>query len=666
MERITLDLFTKYKFLSDLAYSPDGACAAFTVTQANMERNGYDHNIWLYRLDEKRTVRLTGMDDGCSFIWEDSDTILFPAIRRERHRREIDFGKYLTVYQRISVSGGEAVEAFTVPLKVSSIHRLGGGKYLLEALYEIGRPDVENLSGEEQSKALSRLKEEKDYWVFDELPFWVNGKGITNKQRNRLYLFDSLSGELTPISAPTCNVGAVALNDDLSKIVYGGQDYDSVNPQFSAIMLYDIPSRMTKTLVEGNTYMVTRAAFYGDGVLFIGSDRKRYGSAENARFYTVSLSTGEVKLFADPDRSPAITVASDSRFGLGKGFQIAGGVIYSLFTLDNTSYLCRVDKDGSVHPLTADNGSVDCFDIRAGHALFIGMRDMGLQEVYSFDLHSHAEERVTGFNREISKKYYVSIPEPLSFTNRDGVRIDGWVMKPLGYDRSKRYPSVYNIHGGPKTAFGAVFNHEMEYWASEGYFVFFCNPRGSDGRGNEFADIRGKYGTVDYSDLMEFMDHVLEQYPQIDRKRVCVTGGSYGGFMTNWIIGHTDRFTAAASQRSISNWVSKCLTADIGYFQNMDAMQTTPWEDINKMWGFSPLKYADKCTTPTLLIHSGEDYRCWQGEGIQMFTALKYHGCEARLCFFQGENHELSHTGKPVHRIRRLKEITRWFDRYVK
>ncbi len=215
---------------------------------------------------------------------------------------------------------------------------------------------MENLSGEEQSKALSRLKEEKDYWVFDELPFWVNGKGITNKQRNRLYLFDSLSGELTPISAPTCNVGAVALNDDLSKIVYGGQDYDSVNPQFSAIMLYDIPSRMTKTLVEGNTYMVTRAAFYGDGVLFIGSDRKRYGSAENARFYTVSLSTGEVKLFADPDRSPAVTVTSDSRFGLGKGFQIAGGVIYSLFTLDNTSYLCRVDKDGSVHPLTADNG----------------------------------------------------------------------------------------------------------------------------------------------------------------------------------------------------------------------------------------------------------------------------------------------------------------------
>ena len=206
----------------------------------------------------------------------------------------------------------------------------------------------------------------------------------------------------------------------------------------------------------------------------------------------------------------------------------------------------------------------------------------------------------------------------------------------------------------------------MQYWASEGYFVFFCNPRGSDGRGNEFADLRGKYGTVDYSDLMEFADNVLEKYPQIDQKKVCETGGSYGGFMTNWIIGHTDRFAAAVSQRSISHWISKCLTTDIGYYHNMDAMQSTPWTDFDKMWGFSPLKYADKCTTPTLFIHSGEDYRCWQSEGIQMFTALKYHGCEARLCYFKGENHELSRSGKPKHRIRRLKEITEWFDAHVK
>lgn len=116
------------------------------------------------------------------------------------------------------------------------------------------------------------------------------------------------------------------------------------------------------------------------------------------------------------------------------------------------------------------------------------------------------------------------------------------------YDETKKYPAILDIHGGPKTVYGKVFYHEMQVWASKGYFVFFCNIHGSDGRGNEFMDIRGKYGTIDYDELMQFTDKVLETYPQIDASKVGVTGGSYGGFMTNWIIGHTDRFACAASQ----------------------------------------------------------------------------------------------------------------------
>ena len=130
--------------------------------------------------------------------------------------------------------------------------------------------------------------------------------------------------------------------------------------------------------------------------------------------------------------------------------------------------------------------------------------------------------------------------------------------------KRKKYPAILDIHGGPKTVYGKVFYHEMQVWASKGYFVFFCNIHGSDGRGNEFMDIRGKYGTIDYDELMQFTDKVLETYPQIDASKVGVTGGSYGGFMTNWIIGHTDRFACAASQRSIANWISFSQTSDIG------------------------------------------------------------------------------------------------------
>ena len=260
----------------------------------------------------------------------------------------------------------------------------------------------------------------------------------------------------------------------------------------------------------------------------------------------------------------------------------------------------------------------------------------------------------------------LSRPERINVETAPGVTIEGWILKPVDFEDGKKYPAILDIHGGPKTVYGEVFYHEMQYWANHGYAVFFCNPRGSDGRGNEFADIRGKYGTIDYDDLMKFTDAVLKKYSFIDKDRVGVTGGSYGGFMTNWIIGHTDRFKAAASQRSISNWISKFCTTDIGYYFVEDQNGATPWNNMEKLWDHSPLKYADKAKTPTLFIHSEQDYRCYLAEGIQMFTALKYHGVDARLCMFRGENHELSRGGKPKHRMRRLKEMTDWFDKYLK
>jgi len=239
-------------------------------------------------------------------------------------------------------------------------------------------------------------------------------------------------------------------------------------------------------------------------------------------------------------------------------------------------------------------------------------------------------------------------------------------MKPFNFEPGKKFPAILEIHGGPKTAYGEVFVHEMQLLASEGYVVIYCNPRGSDGRGNEFADIRGKYGTIDYEDIMQFVDEAVKRYEFIDENKIGVTGGSYGGFMTNWIIGHTDRFKAAVSQRSIANWISKFGTTDIGYFFVEDQHFATPWSNYEKLWWHSPMKYADKVKTPTLFIHSDEDYRCWLVEAIQMFTSLKYHGVESKLVIFKGENHDLSRTGKPLHRLRRLKEIIEWFDKYLK
>lgn len=357
------------------------------------------------------------------------------------------------------------------------------------------------------------------------------------------------------------------------------------------------------------------------------------------------------------------SVGSDCRFGGSRAMVIDGEHLYFTTTEGYNSYINRIDKEGNIEKLTEDNGSIDGFDVLNGKIKFIGLRGLKLQELYS--LEEKEEVQLTSFNKWVIEEKKLSQPEYLSFET-DGVTIDGWLMKPVDFKENKKYPGILDIHGGPKTVYGEIFYHEMQYWANEGYVVFFCNPRGSDGKGNEFSDIRGKYGTIDYDDLMKFTDFVLEKYPFIDSEKIGVTGGSYGGFMTNWIIGHTNRFNAAASQRSISNWISKFGTTDIGYYFVDDQQAATPWSDVEKLWFHSPMKYADKVTTPTLFIHSEEDYRCWLAEGIQMFTSLKYHGVDSRLCMFRGENHELSRSGKPKHRIRRLEEITNWFNKYLK
>lgn len=196
--------------------------------------------------------------------------------------------------------------------------------------------------------------------------------------------------------------------------------------------------------------------------------------------------------------------------------------------------------------------------------------------------------------------------------------------------------------------------------------MLFCNPRGSDGRGFDFRNITAKYGDWDYKSLMDWLDGALYNYPEIDQKRIGVTGGSYGGYMTNWIITQTNRFTAAVSQRSISNWITFEYTAIRGWWLSIDKHGTTARENYQVLWDSSPLQYAKNCTTPTLFIHSDNDHVCWMSEGLTMFSALKSAGCDTKICIFHGEDHELSRAGRPINRVRRMKEILEWFEQYLK
>ena len=330
--------------------------------------------------------------------------------------------------------------------------------------------------------------------------------------------------------------------------------------------------------------------------------------------------------------------------------------------------------------ITPDKYSIDYVGHLGRKALCLGlvMRDYGVYEHPTFFVvDENGEENLGRYDRRVNSEVVTDcfsgsvtgqrmVGETLYFLNTDGVDIDGFVMKPVGYEPGKRYPGILHIHGGPKMVFGPGFHHEMQLWAASGFFVCYCNPRGSCGKGNAFADLQGKYGEVDFRDLMEFTDEVLRRYPEIDADRMGVAGGSYGGFMTNWVIGHTDRFRCAVSQRSIANYVGDYLLSDIGYYYVPDQQLGTIWEHPERLWKASPLTYADRVKTPTLFIHADKDYRCTLANGLEMFAALKLHGVESKLCMFYGENHDLSREGKPSNRISRLSEILHWMEEHLK
>lgn len=665
MQKLRIDDFTRYSFLSNLEYSPSGKHACFVVHKADMEENGYASNLWLYNVDEDSATQLTAADKEKGFIWLDDEYILFPGMRNPRDKEKAEKGEAFTVFYKISIKGGEAMEAFRVSLAARGIKKIDDNLFLLTATYNPHRPSLEEMSDEEKAKELKKRKDEKAWEVLEEIPFWSNGQGFTSKNRSRLYLYDAEAGKYEALTPETMDVGAVRLNEDKTRAIMIAQAWEGKREIQNSLFILDIPEKAVGRLTEPENFAWSDAHFMGENILAMGSDKKNYGLNQNPNFFLVDAETGERQLLApDFDRSTWNTVGSDCRLGGGDPHRTDGNYLYFITTEGPSSFVNRIDIQGNMEKIITAGGSVDSYDVRAGKILFIGMRDGGLQELYS--LENGRERKLSSFNDWVGAEKTLSSLESLSVETAPGVTIDGWVIKPVGYEDGKRYPAILDIHGGPKTVYGEVFFHEMQYWANEGYFVFFCNPRGSDGKGNEFADIRGKYGTIDYDDIMAFTDAVLAKYPGIDQDRVGVTGGSYGGFMTNWIIGQTQRFRAAAAQRSIANWVSMGYTTDIGYFFEEDQIGATPWSDLDKVWEHSPMKYADKVKTPTLFIHSEEDYRCWLPEALQMFTALKYFGVESRLCMFRGENHELSRGGKPKNRIHRLKEITDWFDKYLK
>jgi dipeptidyl aminopeptidase/acylaminoacyl peptidase len=255
--------------------------------------------------------------------------------------------------------------------------------------------------------------------------------------------------------------------------------------------------------------------------------------------------------------------------------------------------------------------------------------------------------------------------ERMTYKGADGWNVDGFLVKPLGWTAAAKYPMILSIHGGPAGQYGVDWYHEFQVYAAKGYAVFFTNPRGSTGYGRRFQrGIELQWGGNDYIDVMNGVRAVIAANPWIDTTRLGVTGGSYGGYMTNWIVGHTNLFKAAVTLRSISNFISDDGTRDGAYGHKGD-FGGDIFERYDLYWDRSPLKYVKNVTTPILILHSDNDYRVPIEQGEQWFRALKHFGKTAEIVFFPRENHNLTRTGEPRHLVESLNWQLYWFDRYL-
>ena len=451
-----------------------------------------------------------------------------------------------------------------------------------------------------------------------------------------------------------------------NRIIFSPKRFTKDQPKIfqGGISLYNADTGELRVNVDEVSYRIRYCGFMGETPVFVGSDGKRYYYQENPYFFYIDESDGKEHIFARNEDSAENTIGSDVRYGSNPHFAADKNRLCYLRTMDNHAHLMQVDERGAFSRITTQAGSVDGVVMCEGGFVIVAMRANRLQELYFLE-EDGKETQLTFFNEWVQEARTLSSPEEVYFES-DGRSLAGVVMEPVGHSKGEKAPCILYIHGGHKCAFGIAFYHEMQVWANRGFYVIFCNPRGSDGRDNEFFEITGKYGEWDYEDIMAFTDFCVQTFPDIDEERMGVGGGSYGGFMTNWVIGHTGRFRCAVSQRSISSWATMFVNSDTSYQFPMYQPDSDIWHNIGFYWDHSPLKYADRCKTPTLFIHSDEDYRCPLSEGVSMFNALKYNGVEARMCVFRGENHELSRSGKPKNRINRLKEMTAWFERFLK
>jgi len=644
---ITAEDYFAFETITDAHFSPDGKQAVYVRTIIDQKRNRRDSSVWVVGVDGNAAPkRLTAEGvNATSPRWSpDGTRIAFVSAHGPATSATSAPTPAQIYVQRLDSAEGQLLT------------HLKNGATAFQWSPDGTRLVVLSRTGPNDDVAPADRK--SDVRHYTHISYKFNDSGWFDDKRSHVWVIDATNGAAKQLTT--------------------GDDWNDTDPQWSpdSTRIAFVSDRTGKEFDDGHNkdIWVTPAAggpltrisdhafddtqprWSPDGkqIAFAGQTARR----QFPKLYVTSSAGGTPSTLAATDLDLIPTELhwfSPSELRFEAGFK-------------GTNQIFRVDLNShAVMPLTKGERAFRGFDVnsKAPAMIYLANDFQHLDDLYVSAPDGSGERRLTNLNAELWSGLEPAGVERLRYKSTDGWDIDGFLVKPLGFQPGRKYPMVVSIHGGPAGQYGVDWYHEFQVYSAKGWAVFFCNPRGSTGYGQKFErGIVNNWGGMDYQDVMAGVDAAVKQNVWIDADRLGVTGGSYGGFMTNWILGHTNRFKAAVTLRSISNFISDDGTRD-GAYGHEDDFKGFLFDNFDQYWAASPLKYVKNVKTPTLILHSDNDFRVPLEQGEQWFRALKHYGVNTELVIFPRENHNLTRTGEPRHLVESLNWQCYWFDRFL-